>query len=95
MTSKQALNQLRKQFEMIEKDLKNLEVLDILKSKKYIPLGKLNPKHWLNKDVYNEVVTYKYYLRLCEEECEYFISDGEKLTKKEFIKIMRWLNNDK
>ena len=81
-----------KRLKIIEKDL---EILDILKSKKYIPLGRLNPKHWNNKDVYNEVVTYKYYLNLCEEECEYFVSENEKLTKKEFIKIMRWLNNDK
>lgn len=103
MTSKEALRILEKEGlylsnhntnEVLNALKKDLEVLSILKRKKYIPLGRLNPKHWLNKDVYNEAVTYKYYLLLCEEECEYFISDNEKLTKKEFNKLMKWLNND-
>lgn len=70
------------------------KLLDILKSKQYIPFDRLNPRFWNDKETYDEVVNYEYYLWLCENECEYVVKEERKLTREEFDIIMEMLNND-
>lgn len=67
------------------------KVLEILKSKKYIPLDMLNPRFWDDKETYDETVDYEYYLWLCEEECEYVVKEEQKLTREEFNTLKKWL----
>ena len=67
------------------------KVLDILKSKKYIPLDRLNPRFWNDKEIYDETVNYEFYLWLCENECEYVVKEERKLTRNEFDSIMEVL----
>ena len=68
------------------------KVLEILKSKKYIPLDKINPRFWDNKKDYDEIVDYEFYLWLCEEECEYVVNEEQKLTQQEFDLLKRYFN---
>ena len=75
-------------FDLIDKDL---EVLEILKNKKYIPLDRINPKFWNDKETYDETCNYEFYLWLCEEECEYVVKEEQKLTLEEFTKVKEWL----
>lgn len=70
------------------------KVLEILKSKKYIPLDKINPRFWDNKKDYDEIVDYEFYLWICEEECEYVVKEEQKLTQEEFELLKRWLEDD-
>ena len=66
------------------------KVLEILKSKKYIPLEQINPKFWDNEEDYDETVDYEFYLWLCEEECEYVVKEEQKLTREEFELVKRY-----
>ena len=66
------------------------KVLEILKSKKYIPLEQINPKFWDNEEDYDETVDYEFYLWLCEEECEYVVKEEQKLTQEEFELLKRY-----
>lgn len=70
------------------------KVLNILKSKKYIPLDRLNPRFWNDKETYDETVNYEFYLWLCEDECEYVVKEERKLTKNEFNSIKEMLKNE-
>ncbi len=70
------------------------KVLNILKSKKYIPLDRLNPRFWNDKETYDETVNYEFYLWLCEDECEYVVKEEQKLTRNEFNSIKEMLNNE-
>lgn len=74
--------------------LKAQKILNILKSKKYIPLDDINPIFWFNKKIYDETVNYEYYLWLCEDKCEYVVKEENKLTKEEFNAIKEMLSNE-
>ena len=64
---------------------------EILFSKKYIPLDKLNPKWWVSKEVYDECVNYKMYLFWCKNyevvlKPEQILNEEEFDTLKEYAK---------
>lgn len=87
-------NNIELSVEQVKEIIKDLEVLEILKQKKYIPLDKLNPKWWLSKEVYNEVCNYDYYLWLCKDY-EVKLNEDNILTEEEFNLIEEWLDNGK
>ena len=68
----------------------NKEACNLIKSGKFIPLNSLNPRNWDSQKNYKEIMTYDYYLFLCEE-CEYVVADKDKLTKEEFKIIIKFL----
>lgn len=72
---------------------KSINALEILKSKKYIPLDRINPRFWFDKKIYDETCDYEFYLWLCEEECEYVVKEGQKLTQEEFNTLKEVLKN--
>ena len=115
MTSKEALEHLindcmfifwydnsSKAIETIKQDLERLEQLEKfykLCVKKYVPLDSLSPKFWQSKEEWLELMSYDYYLFLCDDVCEYVVKDNQRLTLEEFKMIYgllkEVLNNDK
>lgn len=79
-----AYSKIKKQEEI------NKEACNLIKSGKFIPLNSLNPRNWDSQKNYKEIMTYDYYLFLCEE-CEYVVADKDKLTKEEFKIIIKFL----
>lgn len=97
MTSKQALCDLyflaigNQQYtlECKEKIQKDLEVLEMLKNKVCF-IEKINPKFWLDKDVYNETCNYDYY-KWVVKEYDYSVKEEKQLTQEEFNLLKEWL----
>ena len=71
----------------IYQDLERFEKLETFKKlclTKYVPLDCLSPSFWESKKEWLELMSYDYYLYLCEDVCEYVVKDNQKLTPKEF-----------
>lgn len=71
----------------IKQDLERLEKLEKFKKlclTKYVPLDCLSPSFWESEKEWLELMSYDYYLYLCEDVCEYVVKDNQKLTPKEF-----------
>ena len=88
--------------DILVKDLKRLEQLEKfykLCVKKYVPLDSLSPKFWQSKEEWLELMSYDYYLFLCDDVCEYVVKDNQRLTLEEFKMIYELLKevleNDK
>ena len=84
-------NTFEKKWELQSKVQDQEKVLEIIKSKKYIPLDKINPRFWNDRGVYDEMVNYEYYLWLCKNECEYVVTEERKLTRDEFDSLKEML----
>ena len=59
--------------------------------KKYVPLDSLSPKFWQSKEEWLELMSYDYYLFLCDDVCEYVVKDNQRLTLEEFKMIYELL----
>ena len=71
----------------LDKNLERLEKLEKFKKlclTKYVPLDCLSPSFWESEKEWLELMSYDYYLYLCEDVCEYVVKDNKKLTPKEF-----------
>ena len=95
------LNHNDEDFAIIEKALDRLEKLETFKKlclTKYVPLDCLSPSFWESEKEWLELMSYDYYLYLCEDVCEYVVKDNQKLTPKEFKLIYdllkEYLEND-
>ena len=74
-------------YNAIKQDLDKLEKLEKFKKlclTKYVPLDCLSPSFWESEKEWLELMSYDYYLYLCEDVCEYVVKDNQKLTPKEF-----------
>ena len=71
--------------------LEKLETFKKLCLTKYVPLDCLSPLFWESKEEWLELMSYDYYLYLCDDVCEYVVKDNKKLTPKEFKLIFELL----
>lgn len=81
------LDEVIKHKRCLEQDLDRLEKLEKFKKlclTKYVPLDCLSPSFWESEKEWLELMSYDYYLYLCEDVCEYVVKDNQKLTPKEF-----------
>lgn len=84
-------------YNIIKYDLERLEILQQfykLCLTKYVPLDSLSPNFCESKEEWLEVMSYDYYIFLCEDVCEYVVKENIRLTSEEFNFIYKLLKEE-